>query len=122
MTTLSTAPVPIPAEWPISTQTDPEPIVREATDVSKDSLVDRVPLEKVQTGVTVTEVGNPLEIVGSTNIYDEHGKVRLIPVCPTDHLQSHCIMADPSYTDTESRPQRSVISSTYIWNVYTDSA
>jgi len=41
----------------------------------------RTPLDKVETGLTMDDPNDtPLEVIGSTNIYDDEGKIRLIPV------------------------------------------
>ena len=76
MTTVSSSvevPMPLPVERAGPIETDAELRARRTTS--------RVPLDKVETGfVTNDPNDNPLEVIGSTNIYDEEGKIRLIPV------------------------------------------
>ena len=79
MTTLTSStavPVAVPIEFSEPTATDAE--LRARTNSS------RSPLDKIETGLTVDESNNaPLEVIGSTNIYDNEGKIRLIPVGPS---------------------------------------
>jgi len=76
MTTLSSStavPLPVPIESAGPTLTDAE--VRARTNPG------RTPLDKVNTGLAADDLDDqPLEVIGSTNIYDEAGRIRLIPV------------------------------------------
>jgi len=65
-------------EWPVTVGTAREAdLADDATTTTLSS--GRTPLSKVDTAVTVDEI-NPLDVVGSTNIYDDRGNIRLIPV------------------------------------------
>ncbi|ERT00551.1 hypothetical protein HMPREF1624_03925 [Sporothrix schenckii ATCC 58251] len=46
---------------------------------SDNTSTEKPPLSRVDTSATLTDEEVPLEIVGSTNIYDGDGKIRLIP-------------------------------------------
>jgi hypothetical protein len=48
--------------------------------LSDNASTEKPPLSRVDTSATLTDEEVPLEIVGSTNIYDGDGKIRLIPV------------------------------------------
>ena len=82
-----------PPEWNVALDTEAEPqwshISRDhnekaATESIKapsdNASTEKPPLARVDTYVTLTDEEVPLEIVGSTNIYDGDGKIRLIPV------------------------------------------
>lgn len=46
---------------------------------SDNASTEKPPLSRVETSFTLSDE-EPLEIIGSTNIYDVDGKIRLIPV------------------------------------------
>lgn len=82
-----------PPEWNVALDTETEPQWRHtnrdhdertATESIKapsdNASTEKPPLARMDTSATLTDVEVPLEIVGSTNIYDGDGKIRLIPV------------------------------------------
>ena len=73
ITSSTAVPVAVPVELAGPTETDAE--LRARTQSS------RSPLDRIETGLVVDDPNDaPLEIIGSTNIYDNEGKIRLIPV------------------------------------------
>lgn len=84
-----------PPEWNVALDAESEPHwnnvnrgcdydERAATESIKapsdNASTEKPPLARVDTSATLTDEEVPLEIVGSTNIYDGDGKIRLIPV------------------------------------------
>lgn len=61
-----------PPEWNVSLDADNDRV---------ESLPEKPPLNRIVTAATTSEDEHPLEIVGSTKIYDDEGNIRLIPVC-----------------------------------------
>jgi hypothetical protein len=84
----------VPPEWPLPAETDSElrgrpsrevPSGDRMTNLEKAATTVTVTnLEKAATTVTVTEPAAPLEVIGSTDIYDTDGQLRLIPTPPPD--------------------------------------
>lgn len=83
-----------PPEWNVALDSESEPHwsstnrgrdhdERAATESIKapsdNASTEKPPLSRVDTSATLTDEEVPLEIVGSTNIYDGDGKIRLIP-------------------------------------------
>ncbi len=76
MTTIDTV-RELEPEWPMTT-VSAQPWTKAAPRSSSPSA--KPSLDRAATAFTVGEGEVPLDVIGSTNIYDEDGKIRLIPV------------------------------------------
>lgn len=89
-----------PPEWNVTLDTETEQwnqhphkdekVATESIKAPSDNESTEKPrLDRVDTAATLSDEEIPLEIVGSTNIYDGDGKIRLIPVSNAEKAACH---------------------------------